>query len=403
MIGSKNVKLWSVLVLVSVVILAVSCKKDPVEENPTVETFSPTPYDIEIPPGFPSNLNIPDDNPMTEEGVILGRYLFYDGRLSGRDHPDSLMTCATCHIQENGFEVGINHSKYVGGQPFGLTGIKTPHVMLPMINLVFNNEGYLWNGMISKDNTALGIPSYGIPAEPQYHLTNIESLVWMGIVARHEMHGSVEMTENMIRSIEMYPPLFKAAFGTEEINMERISKAIAQFVRTLISSDSKFDKMLKGEVTYTESERRGLVLFMTEQGADCFHCHGSAGSPLMTTNLFYNNAKDTVFNDPRDRYAVTKDPYDIGAYKATTLRNIEYQAPYMHDGRFKSLDEVIDFYSEGLVYSEYAHPLMHKAFPPYGTGAKLSPQEKADLKAFLLTLTDHEFMSKKAFMNPFNM
>jgi len=272
---------------------------------------------------------------------------------------------------------------------------------LPLFNLVWNNEGYLWNGFISKDNHNLGIPSYGIPAEPQYNLTNIESLVWMGIVAKHEMHGSIEMTENMIRSINIYPPMFEAAFGSKDINIDRISKAIAQFIRTITSSDSRFDKMLRGEITFSESERRGLVLFTTEEGADCFHCHGAPGNPIMTTNLFYNNAKDSIFNDPRDRYGVTKDPRDHGAYKATTLRNIELTGPYMHDGRFKTLDEVIDFYSEGLVYSKYAHPLMHKLAPPYGHGAELNPQEKADLKAFLLTLTDTTFTHNKNLSSPF--
>lgn len=386
--------------LVLMIMLSYACKKNAPDPDPTPKPA--TPYKFEIPLGFPTILNIPDDNPLTVEGVKLGRYLFYDGRLSGRDEPDSLMSCATCHLQSSAFEIGKNHPKFPDGHPYGLTGVYTPHYPLPLFNLVWNNEAYLWNGFISEENTALGIPAYGIPAEPQYHLTNIESLVWMGIVAKHEMHGTVEMTENMIRSIEMYPPLFEAAFGSKEINIDRISKSIAQFIRTIVSTDSKFDKMLRGEATFTQSERNGLILFTTEAGADCFHCHGAPGNPLMTTNLFYNNAKDTIFNDPRDRYGVTKDPRDHGAYKATTLRNIELTGPYMHDGRFKTLDDVIDFYSEGLVYSDYVHPLMHKVFPPYGHGANLNPMQKADLKAFLLTLTDHTLLTNPDYSNPFN-
>ena len=360
-----------------------------------------TAYDIEIPQGWPTKLNIPADNPMTVEGVELGRYLFYDGRLSGRDHPDSLMSCGTCHIQEYAFEIGVNNPDFPDG-PVGLTGVKPPHAVLPMINLVFNNQGYLWNGMISNDNTQLGIPSYGIPPKPEYHLRNIESLVWMGIVAKHEMNGSIQQTVDMINSIDMYPPLFEKAFGDDEINIDRISKAIAQFVRTLISKDSKFDKVLRGEAQFTDAETRGWVLFTTEEGADCFHCHGAPGNPLMTTHLFYNNATDSVFDDPRDRYAVTGNPTDKGAYKATTLRNIELTGPYMHDGRFETLEEVIDFYSRGLVYSDYAHPLMHKLAPPYGQGAELNPQQKADLLAFLKTLTDQEFLTNPDFSNPFD-
>lgn len=378
------------------IFLAYSCKKD----NPQ-DSFTPTPYSLDIPANFPTDLNIPEDNPLTVEGVELGRYLFYDGRMSGRSESDSLMSCYTCHIQQYAFELGPNNAQFPDGHPHGLTGVKTPHVVLPLFNLVFNTHGYLWNGMINEDNPQLGIPSYGVPAEPQYNLRNIEALPWMAVVAKHEFHGTIEMTENMIRSISMYPPLFKKAFGTEEINMDRISKAIAQFVRTIISTNSKFDKVLRGEQNFTDQEWRGLVLFTTEQGADCFHCHGSSGNPLMTTNLFYNNALDSVFGDPRDRYAYTKDPNDIGAYKATTLRNIELTGPYMHDGRYKTLDEVIDFYSEGLVYSQYVHPLMHKVFPPYGHGANLNPQEKADLKAFLLTLTDHDLLTNPDYSNPF--
>jgi len=383
---------------IGILIISFSCKKDEVVEE---VIHSATPYEFEVPQGFPSDLNIPEDNPLTVEGIKLGRYLFYDGRLSGRDHPDSLMSCATCHLQSAAFEVGPNHPKFPDGHPYGLTGVYTPHYPLPLFNLVWNHEGYLWNGMIYKDNPNLGIPSYGIPAEPQYNLRNIESLVWMGIVAKHEINGSIEKTVSMIQSIDMYPPLFKEAFGDEEINIDRISKAIAQFIRTIVSKDSKFDRVLRGEDNFTDSERRGLVLFTTEEGADCFHCHGSQGNPLMTTHKFYNNAKDTVFNDPRDRYGVTKNSRDHGAYKSTTLRNIELTGPYMHDGRFKTLDEVIDFYSEGLIYSDYAHQLMHKVYPPYGQGAMLNPQEKADLKAFLLTLTDQVLLTNPDYSNPF--
>ena len=111
----------------------------------------------------------------------------------------------------------------------------------------------------------------------------------------------------------------------------------------------------------TPDELQGFILFTTEEGADCFHCHGSDGNLLMTTNDFYNNGLDSVFNDSRDRYAVTGNSMDRGVYRAPSLRNIEVTAPYMHDGRFKTLDEVIDFYSEGLQASPYVHPLMHKS------------------------------------------
>jgi cytochrome c peroxidase len=136
---------------------------------------------------------------------------------------------------------------------------------------------------------------------------------------------------------------------------------------------------------------------MTELGADCFHCHGGEGNPLFTTNLFYNNGKDSVFGDPLDRRSVTVNPADIGSYKAPTLRNIAYTAPYMHDGRYKTLDEVIDFYSSGLVWSPTISPLMHHV---NDHGVQLTPVEKAELKAFLYALSDTSFIMNPNFTKP---
>jgi cytochrome c peroxidase len=212
----------------------------------------------------------------------------------------------------------------------------------------------------------------------------------MGVVAPHEMAGDTNRTRALIQSIPEYPPLFKAAFGTETVTMKNIGRAVAQFVRSLVSSDSKFDRFLRGEAQLNSSELNGYVLFMTEEGADCFHCHGGDGNPLFTTNLYYNNGKDVEFTDTRDRYHITFQQADIGAYKAPSLRNLAFTAPYMHVGRFSTIDEVIEFYSSGLVYSAYVSPLMHHIA---NGGNQLTPTEKADLKAFLLTLTDSTFVT----------
>lgn len=384
----------SFFVFVISLVFVISCQKDkpfpPQDINPDA-----TPYVIEVPKGFPTEMNIPEDNPMTVEGIELGRCLFYDGRMSGRTHQDSLMSCSSCHIQANSFECGVDHAEYIGGFTHGITGIPTPHVMLPMINLVWNSNGYLWNGKIYEENTAI------YNNDPTLHFRNIESLVWMGVVAAHEMNGTIERTVQTISSVPMYAPMFKAAFGTEEVTFERISKAIAQFVRTLISSDSKFDKYLRGEYQLTPSELNGFVLFTTEEGADCFHCHGGDGNPLFTTNLFYNNGKDSAFTgafeDTRDRYHVTGDPQDLGAYKATTLRNIEHTGPYMHDGRFATLEEVVNFYNLELVWSPYVNPLMHKI---NDGGAELIPQEIQELLDFIRSLEDTVFLNNPAYSNP---
>jgi len=383
----RNRSFWIGVLLLGIIIplnvLIFSCKKESLIEE---TQFSTTPYQLTIPRFFPTQINNPSDNPLTVEGIKLGRYLFYDGRLRGYTgtDPDSLMSCGTCHLQQNAFECGIDHPKYIGGRPFGVTGIHTPHVMLPMQNLVFNNEGYFWNGLIYKSN-------------PSVNRRNLEDVVEMGIIAPHEMNSTTQRAVAAIASIPTYPPMFKAAFGTSEVTIDRIKKAIAQFIRTLVSSNSKFDQWLRGEVNLTDDEMAGYILFTTEEGADCFHCHGGGGNALMTTNLFYNNGKDTVFNDTRDRFAVTQNPQDHGAYRAPSLRNIQKTGPYMHDGRFATLDQVIEFYSSQLVPSPYVSPLMHKINQG---GAMLTPTEKAQLKTFLLTLTDNGFCTNPAISKP---
>ncbi len=356
----------AVFLMTVVVMYGLSSCHDPEEPEP----YEPTPYYIDIPYGFPTELNIPEDNPMTVEGIALGRALFYDGRLNGRTHPDSLMSCYSCHRQENSFEIGAPRP-----HPFGVTGHSTHHAMLPMINLVWNPGHFGWNGSVSSiEEDVLGVISD--PAE---------------------FDSSPEKVVNTIKNISGYPEMFQKAFGTPDVTVDRIAKAIAQFVRTLISSDTRFDRYMRGEEQLTPEELRGFVLFTTEEGADCFHCHGGYGNPLFTTNGFYNNGKDSVFTDPYDRFSVTGNEMDKGAYKATTLRNIEFTGPYMHDGRFETLDDVIEFYSHDLVNSPYIDPLMHHIADG---GIQLTPQEKSDLMAFIKTLRDETFIGNPDFGPP---
>ncbi|MCB2208417.1 MAG: cytochrome-c peroxidase [Bacteroidetes bacterium] len=362
-----------------IILCSYGCKKEAPEE-----IHETTPYIIDIPFGFPNKLNIPADNPMTVEGVKLGRYLFYDGRLSGRTHPDSLMSCATCHRQERSFEAGVDHPDFEGGFPHGITGLQTHHVMLPMINLVWNHSGYGWNGFL-------------YPSNPVENLRNIEDFVRLAVLAKDEIDGDTAVIASLFQSIPGYPELFFQAFGIEKVTFKNMERAIAQFVRTLISANSKFDKYMRGEVQLSPSELNGYVLFTTEEGADCFHCHGGFGNPLFTTNLFYNNGKDTVFTDPMDRFHITGDPMDKGAYKATTLRNIEVQGPYMHDGRFETLEEVIEFYSQGVKLTPYVDPLMHHV---NSGGIQLIDSEKEDLLNFIRTLRDDEFMTNPELGRP---
>ena len=368
---------------VALVLIANACHKEELPEG----IFTATPYNLLIPRYFPTQLNVPEDNPLTVEGVRLGRYLFYDTRLCGYvgPDPDSMMSCASCHVQAHNFDVGLDNPRFPGGHPCGLSGLPTTHTPLPLVNLVFNSEGYFWNGLVSDGNHNAG---------QQY----LEDIVTMTITAPDEMNSTQQRALKAIASAGFYDKMFEQAFGTPEITIERIEKALAQFVRVLVSGNSKFDRYLRGEEQLSDAELRGYVLFTTEEGADCFHCHGSEGSPLFTTNLFYNNALDAIPDNAHDRYSVTGNPSDKGAYRAPSLRNVSASAPYMHDGRFQTLDEVLEFYNAGLVNSPYVHPLMHKITDG---GACLTPSQLADLKAFLLTLTDDEFLTKEEFSNPF--
>jgi cytochrome c peroxidase len=369
-----NISRFLLIIAVGAMMLPVSCKKEvATQSSNTVKT---TPYIISIPKFFPTILNIPADNPMTVEGVTLGRYLYYDGRICGKK--DTLMSCSTCHQQRYSFMNGV-------GYAYGTTGVKTSHIVLPHVNLVFNSNGYLWNGSVTPDN-----PFYHTPGT---YGGNIEDIVWIAMTDVSEFASDTTKSKEAIQAISIYPPMFKAAFGSDVVTFKNIAKAIAQFVRTLISSNSKFDRYLDGEENLSPSELNGYVDFETEV-ADCYHCHGTI---LLTTNDFYNNAKDSVFTDPSDRYSYTHNTSDIGAYRASTLRNIAYMAPYMHDGRFATLDAVINFYSSGLVRSPYVSPQMYHISTG---GTQMTPSQKADLKAFLLALSDSAFITNPAFSKP---
>ncbi len=193
-----------------------------------------------------------------------------------------------------------------------------------------------------------------------------------------------------------YPSLFLTVFGTSIIDSVKVTKAIAQFERTLISGNSRFDRHLLGEDILSESELNGFAIFMDETKGDCFHCHGSDLNPLWTDNIFHNNGLDASFTDI-GLGEITGDPLDNGKFKSPSLRNLAFSAPYMHDGRFETLDEVINHYSEGLVFSETIDPLMKAVAEG---GIHLTEEEKADLKAFLLSLSEPGFTTNPDFQDP---
>lgn len=344
-------------------ILLFSCKKegciDPIalNYNPDVhinngscEYITTTPYHIITPYGFPDMI-IPEDNPMTVEGVELGRKLFNDPILSG----DGTQSCVSCHLQSanfsdtNQFSTGIN----------GMHGNRNASTI---INAGWNNSNF-WDG----------------------RAITLEEQAFSPVVDPIEMNDTWSNVENKLNSNSEYIQLFKQAYNIDYIDSTHVVMAIAQFERTLISNNSKFDKYSRGEEVFTKSELNGFAIFNSEKG-DCFHCHGTS---LFTDNLFHNNGLDVEPFLDLGLGKITENTSDNGKFKTPTLRNIEVSAPYMHDGRFATLEEVIEHYDSGGHFSSTVDPLMKKL----GVGLNLTNQEKSDLIAFLKTLTDYDYIT----------
>lgn len=329
---------WLFLVLTAS--LMAGCK--PSNEKP----YRPTPYELPTPLFFPSQTNIPSDNPLTVEGIALGKKLFFDPQYSAHSTTETSLQsspsrCASCHRPEHSFEFGPEGT---------LDHLGTPHTMLPLINLAWNTTGLGWDGSV----------------------TTLEDMVYAATTHPLEIAADTSLIVHYLQQSDEYPDLFQKAFGTQNIHFALVEKAIAQYVRSLVFSNSKFDRYLRGEEQLTQDELNGYLLFVTEDGADCFHCHGGGSNALFTTNLLYNNGLDAEYH---------------GEFKAPTLRNIALTAPYMHDGRYHTLEEVIDFYSDSVRYSDQISPLMHHVMQG---GVRLNEQEKQQLKAFLNTLTEND-------------
>ena len=332
------------------------------EESP----YTPIPVQMSVPPLFQQRLIapvIPADNPLTEEGIALGKKLFFDPRLSG----NNTQACASCHDPGRAFTDNDRFSE-------GIDDILGTRNSMPLFNLAWNfSDRFAWDGK------ELGLERQAL--EP------VKNPI--------EMHSNWKDVAQKLQQDAEYPDLFLQAFGTATIDSTLVAKAIAQFERILISGNSKFDQYLLGNVQLSPEELNGFQVFMDEDRGDCFHCHGSDNNPLWTDNDFHNNGLDTMFAD-LGLGAVTGDSNDNGKFRSPSLRNLEFTAPYMHDGRFATLEEVIDHYSEGLKISETIDPLMKKA---QQGGVQLTPKDKADLKAFLLTLSDHNFVNNPDFRN----
>ncbi|HAV60906.1 MAG TPA: cytochrome C peroxidase [Verrucomicrobiales bacterium] len=301
---------------------------------------------------------LPEDNPLTKEGVELGRRLFFEKRLSR----DDSLACAGCHQQPASFtDPGRPISLGVDGR----TGTRNS---MPLHNLVWA-DSFFWDGRVKR----------------------LREQVLLPIEDPLEMDQSLEQTMAKLRADAEYPGLFQRAFGSAGIDAARLGLALEQFLITLISQDSRFDRAIRGELQFTEQEKRGFELFVTENdparglfGADCFHCHGGS---LFTNHRFANNGLDGEFQDT-GRFQVTGDDADRGKFKTPSLRNVELTAPYMHDGRFETLEAVVAHYDHGVRPSPTLDPNLAKHLPG---GLKLKDADRAALVAFLKTLTDRDF------------
>ena len=348
-------------------ILFISCKDK--GDGLDIVVYSPTFYTLKTPSSFPK-MDIPADNPLTTEGVELGRFLFYDKLLSG----DGTMACANCHMPQGNFTDNQATSK-------GIDGIFGQRSSMSLENIGYISKGLFWDGRVK----------------------TLEEQALLPVEDKIELHNSWEKVVEKLQNHVDYPIKFRKAFGISaknQITKELAVKAIAQFERILISGNAKVDRVFRREDFFTDDELTGYQLFFNAAGApdaQCGHCHTS---PFYTSNDYFNNGLDSVnsLNDFKDkgRGKFTLKPTDNGKFRTPTLRNIELSAPYMHDGRFKTLEEVVEHYASGGHYAENIDP-----FIPTIKSIQLTVRQKKQLISFLKTLTDTSFTTNPAFQNPF--
>jgi cytochrome c peroxidase len=333
-----------------------------------------TPYryaDIDLPAHYKTPVaqrfdNTPADNPVTDLGATLGRVLFYDTRLSA----NNTVSCGSCHVQKNAFADPNRFSK-------GVEGKRTDRHAMSLVNLRYNTRGRaFWDERAN----------------------NLEAAVLVPIQSKLEMGQDVNRLVEMLSKDKIYPELFKKAFGDSKVTPERTAKALAQFLRSMVSYQSKYDEGL-AKVTsvrddfpnFTVQENRGKALFVS----NCASCHQPPGQDVHFSMIAVaNNGLDTDWKTADGGVgAITLDGHDIGLFKSPSLRNVEHTGPYMHDGRFDTLEKVIDHYSKEVK--------PHPNLDPRMVRLNFTDTEKAALIAFLKTLTDQKFLTDPRFSDPF--
>lgn len=331
------------------------------QDSPLNETW-PKP-ELKLFPNFPEDFELP-----TKAEVQLGRYLFYDPILSA----DSTFSCSSCHQQEYAFADGdMRFSRGIKGR---LLQRNTP----ALFNLIWY-PSFFWDGRAK----------------------SLEDQAFHPLRHPEEMNLSWSEAEKRISRSTFYPELFARAYGSQAIDSNLIVKSLAAFQSILFSQNSKYDKVLRGEAYFSALEYQGFQIANLQNKGDCQQCHSTDAHALGTNLIFSNNGldaalKSTDYSDTGLGYSSGTDRN--GWFKVPSLRNLVFTAPYMHDGRFETLEELIEFYSEGVQESYNIDSKMQHA---HQGGARLNSQEKKALLAFLKTLTDSSFISDSRYSNPF--
>ena len=315
--------------------------------------------------------NEPADNRVTNAGATLGRVLFYDKRLSA----NQTISCSSCHQAEHGFS---DSAKFSTGFEGGLTARNS---------MGLTNARYYLRGHFFWDERA----------------NALEDQTLMPIQNSVEMGMTLDVLSQKIAAEPYYAELFTSAFGDSTVTSDRVSKALSQFVRSIVSGGSKYDQGVPLNFSnFTAQENQGRNIFNTPTAGGCAACHGSDN--FVPANLIFNNGLENPYVD-KGVGGISGLASDEGLFKVPSLRNIELTAPYMHDGRFATLEQVVDFYNAGVVnHPNLSAPLRN---PPGTPGAgqprrlNLSPTDKAALVAFLKTLTDRSVTTDEKFSDPF--
>ena len=368
----KNKSTKVILMILFACVWIQACKDDDTTEEPTAigVTYDDTPYQLQV--GDFEQPPIAMDNQLTRQGVKLGRMLFYEKRMS----KDGSMSCASCHRQEHAFTDTSLFSE-------GVRGKVGKRQAMAVFNMAWNENEFFWDG--------------------RAHLLRDQSL--KPIEDSLEMDESLANVINKLKVDQQYKDQFMRAFGSQEITEEKMSLAMEQFMNSIVSVESKYDRYLRGTATLDSNEERGRYLFFAEfnpgfpslSGADCQHCHSGLN---FENDRYMNNGLDSDADmTDNGRMDVTNSSSDKGKFKVTSLRNIEVTQPYMHDGRFKTLEEVVDHYNSGLKNSSTVDPTL--LYPINSGGLQLSNEDKRDLVSFLKTLTDEVLLTNHEYSDPF--